>query len=60
MSHLLAPLLGWVLGAAVLAASLAMALSGMWAPALLLGHGGAGLWGWAIWYQDPVSRRDER
>lgn len=59
MSRLLAPLLGWVLGAAVLAASLAMALSEMWAPAVLLGHGGALLWGWATWRQDPVSQRDE-
>lgn len=59
MGRTLPPLLGWLLGASLLAASLAMVLEAMWAPAVLLGHGGALLWAWASWLQDPVSRRDE-
>lgn len=59
MRPLLAPLLGWILGSTLLAVAVSMALTGLWAPSLLLGHGGLLLWGWATWLQDPVSQRDE-
>lgn len=54
METWLAPLLGWLLGAVLVAVALAQALTGLWAPALVLGHGGLLLWGWATWLQHPA------
>ena len=48
MADGLAALLGWLLGAGLLAVSASMALTEMWEPALLLGHGGLMLWAWAL------------
>jgi len=46
-----AALTGWLLGAVLLAVALSMGITGVWAPALVLGHGGLLLWGWATWRQ---------
>lgn len=53
MERIVAPLLGWLFGAALLAVGLSLSLSAQWAPGLLLGHGGLLLWGWATWLQHP-------
>jgi hypothetical protein len=52
-----AALTGWLLGAVLLAVALAMGITGLWAPALLLGHGGLLLWAWATWRQHPAPER---
>ena len=53
--YVLAPLTGYLLGAVLLAAGLAMGADGLWPPALLLGHGGLALWGWAMLLQQPAG-----
>ncbi|MFL5844734.1 MAG: hypothetical protein ACJ762_08585 [Solirubrobacteraceae bacterium] len=52
---MLAALTGYLLGAVLLAVGLSMGLTGLWAPALLLGHGGLLLWGWAMVLQAPAE-----
>ena len=53
MNGILAPLLGCLLGSVVISVALALGISGHEAAALLLGHGGLLLWGWAVWVQQP-------
>jgi hypothetical protein len=47
----LAALTGYLLGAVLLAVGLALGIDGFWEPGLLLGHGGLGLWAWAMLLQ---------
>ena len=53
MNGLIAPLLGCLLGAGLLAAGIAGATAGHWDAGLVLFHGGALLWGWSAWVQQP-------
>lgn len=53
MDGILAPLTGYLLGAVLLAVAVAAAAGGESAGALVLGHGGALLWAWAFWLQQP-------
>lgn len=50
-----AALTGYLLGASLLAVGLAMGIDGLWEPALLLYHGGLGLWAWAMLLQAPAQ-----
>jgi hypothetical protein len=51
----LAALTSNLLGSALIAVALAMGADGLWAPALLLGHGGLLLWAWAVVLQQPAG-----
>lgn len=51
----LAALTSNLLGSALLAVALAMGFDGLWAPALLLGHGGLLLWAWALVLGQPAG-----
>lgn len=53
MNGVLAPLLGCLLGSVLLSVAIAMGVTGDEAAALVLGHGGLLLWGWAVWVQQP-------
>lgn len=52
---MLAALTGYLAGSVLLAVGLSMGLTGLWAPALLLGHGGMMLWAWAWVRQAPAE-----
>jgi hypothetical protein len=54
-----AALTGWLLGAVVLSVALALGLTGLWAPAALLGHGGLLLWAWATCRQHASLERSD-
>lgn len=55
MANGLAALTGYLLGSVLVSVALAMGIDGLWAPALLLGHGGLGLWAWAMLLQQQVG-----